>query len=58
VEDEIIEDEKMIEEEQKFSEEKKKNEVQKPEVKKQCTNLYNKYKRKTEGDENINGYKV
>jgi hypothetical protein len=52
-EDEIVEN---IEEEQKFLEEQndveeqKIEEQQKPKVKKQCTSLYNKYKRKREGD--------
>jgi hypothetical protein len=30
---------------------------QKPEVKKHCTSLYNKYKRKREDDENVGSYK-
>jgi hypothetical protein len=31
---------------------------QKPEVKEQCTSLYNKYKRKREGDKYAGDYKI
>jgi hypothetical protein len=43
--------------EEKIDEEQKINEKQKPEVKNQCTNLYNKYKRKRE-DEDVGDYKI
>jgi hypothetical protein len=49
---EIVEDEEMIEEEKKILEEEKSK------VKKQCMSLYNKYKRKREGDEDVGEYKV
>jgi hypothetical protein len=48
-----------IEKEEKIEvKEEKINEEQKPEVNKQCTSLYNKYKRKREGDEDTGDYKI
>jgi hypothetical protein len=73
VENEFLEDGEMLKYEEKFWEEmninkeKMKMEVEeqkirvkeeKPEVKKQCTSLYNKYKRKREDDEDVGDYKI
>jgi hypothetical protein len=65
VEDEFLEDGEMFEEEEKFWEENKINEEQKMEVKeqkpgmkKQYTNLYDKYRRKREADEDVGDCKV
>jgi hypothetical protein len=59
-EEEKIDEEKKMELEQKMEMEEQKMEVkeQKPEVKKQWTSLYNKYKRKSEGDEDVGNYNI
>jgi hypothetical protein len=57
--EENIDIEENIDKEKKMDKEEKMDvKEQKPEVKKQCTRLYNRYKRKREDDEDVGDYKI